>query len=183
MKKHKLIILIMVLLFSNTFHSQEKRNQDEIFDEFKYDINQDGIMDKIIVYNNDNVNTKFEKNHFQLPFKIFIGEQNNTTKLWYENNFLINENKENCIAEGYSNIVFDKNLFTIESQSCYDSNILISIFMTFKYENNKIYLQKYSEEYFDKSDHSRKIPSKVLAEKDFGVLEFNQVNISSFNDK
>ncbi len=55
--------------------------------------------------------------------------------------------------------------------------------MTFKYENNKIYLQKYSEEYFDKSDHSRKIPSKVLAEKDFGVLEFNQVNISSFNDK
>ena len=49
--------------------------------------------------------------------------------------------------------------------------------MTFIVKKNKIFLHKYSEEYFDKSNHDKIIPSKMLTTKDFGNIEFDKVSI------
>ncbi len=49
--------------------------------------------------------------------------------------------------------------------------------MTFIVKKNKIFLHKYSEEYFDKSNHDKIIPSKTLTTKNFGKIEFDKVSL------
>ena len=165
------------MFMSFNCQGQAKISEQKIVDEFYSDINQDGIEDKIVVYKNLKKDTNYEQEHFQLPIKIYRGIKKSNYKLWYGNDLLLYDNNSNCNSEGYSNIVIKNNFFTIESQSCYDYNILISAYMTFKVLNKKIYLYKYSEEYFDKSNHERKIPSKMLTVKDFGKIEFDKVSM------
>lgn len=164
-------------------YAQTKIDITNIVDEFFGDINQDGIKDKIVVYKNLKKETDFEQEHFQLPIKIYKGVKNNNYEIWYENDLLLYDNNQTCVSEGYSNIVIKNNYFTIESQSCYDYNILISIYMTFKVVKGKIFLHKYSEEYFDKSNHQKKVPSKFLTSKNFGKIEFNKVSIEILKNK
>jgi hypothetical protein len=145
--------------------------------EIIHDLNGDGIKDKIEVYKNTSLNDKFDQEHFHLPIKIFKGT-NSGFELWKENNNLIYSVDNTCASEGFSNIVVKNNYFTIEAQTCYDYNVLVNGFTTFKIENNEIFLYKYGEEYFDKSNHDRKIPSKVWTQKSLGKIKFQDVNES-----
>ncbi|NMR34596.1 hypothetical protein HIO71_10295 [Chryseobacterium aquaticum] len=155
----------------------ESRNSASVVKQIIQDLDGDGIKDKIEVYKNTSLKDQFEQEHFSLPIKIFKGTQNGF-ELWKENKNLGYSADNNCVSEGFSNIVVKGNYFTIEAQSCYDYNVLVDGFTTFKVENNDIFLYKYGEEYFDKSNHDKEIPSKVWTQKDFSKVRFQDVNES-----
>lgn len=155
----------------------ESRNSASVVKQIIQDLDGDGIKDKIEVYKNTSLKDQFEQEHFSLPIKIFKGTQNGF-ELWKENKNLVYSADNNCVSEGFSNIVVKGNYFTIEAQSCYDYNVLVDGFTTFKMENNDIFLYKYEEEYFDKSNHDKEIPSKVWTQKDFSKVRFQDVDES-----
>ncbi|WP_130736943.1 hypothetical protein [Flavobacterium sp. J27] len=142
--------------------------------EFLKDINEDGIEDKIVVYKNQTLQNKYDQEHFQLPIKVFKGTKNGF-QIWKENDSLIYSNANNCVAEGFNNIVVKGKYFTIEAQTCYDYNILVSGYITFKVSGNDIYLHKYGEEYFDKANHENEIPAKNKDVSDFGEIKFENL--------
>lgn len=153
----------------------EDKNDSDLLNEFSADLNKDGKTDKIQIFKNENAKDDFEKSHFGLPIKVLLSGNDGS---WRENSNskLIFSNDGNCTSEGFSNVVTKDSYFTVELQSCYDYNVLVSGFITFKVEQNKIWLHKYGEEYFDKSNHEKKIPSKVWTQKDFGKIKFEDVD-------
>jgi hypothetical protein len=160
-----------IFSFEKDLKLNENKNTAYFYD---YDLDQDGIKDKIILYTNDEEKGEFERIHFGLPMEIKKGLPNNTYKTWYKNNSIIPKNKFNCATEGFSTIVFKDNYFTIENQICSDY-IEISSYITFKVVRGNIFLHKYSETYFDKAEHEKQIPSKVWNNKDFGDVKFEKV--------
>ena len=146
----------------------------KILQEYDYDLNSDGIKDKVILYQNNEEKGEFEKNHFGLPMVIKKGLANKSYQTWYENDLIIPKNNFNCAAEGFDRIVFKGNYFTIEDYICSDY-ISISTYTTFKVVENKIFLHKYSETYFDKANHEKKIPAKTWGIKDFQSISFGDV--------
>lgn len=70
--------------------------------------------------------------------------------------------------------LIQRNIFTTYS---YCPFIKILTYMTFIVKKNRIFLHKYSEEYFDKSNHDKIIPSKTLTTKNFGKIEFDKVSL------
>lgn len=112
-----------------------------------------------------------------MPIKIFKGTKSGF-EVWKENKNLIYSVDNSCVSEGFSDIAVKDNYFTIEAQTCYDYNVLVDGFTTFKVENNEIFLYKYGEEYFDKSNHDKKIPSKAWTQKNFNKIKFQDVNES-----
>lgn len=160
-------------LFSsaNVLKLNENRNIAYFYD---YDLDQDGIKDKIILYTNDEEKGEFERIHFGLRMEIKKGLPNNSFKTWYENKNIIPKNNFNCAAEGFSTVVFKDNYFTVENKVCSDY-IEISTYITFKVIGNNIVLHKYGERYFDKADHEKQIPSKIWGIKDFQNVNFDEV--------
>lgn len=155
---------------------QEENNRDEsTVKQIIDDLDGDGIKDKIEVYENAASKDQFDREHFGLPIKIFKGTQSGFV-LWTENKNLIYSAENTCISEGFSDVVVKGNYFTVEAQTCYDYTILTHGFITFRVDNNEILLYKYGEEYFDKSNHDRNIPSKVWDQKSFGKIKFQDVD-------
>lgn len=182
----KIILSIFTLFFlllckkesvANNFKDSAVNNQSNalVLKEYLSDINNDGIKDKIIVYKNLKYTDKFDQEHYKLPIKIFKGTSRGF-ELWKKNNNIIFSKDESCSTEGFSTINLKDSYFTIESQICYDYNISVNTYTTFKVINNEIVLHKYGEEYFDKANHDRKIPTKIWTTKDFGNLKFEDVS-------
>lgn len=134
------------------------------------DFNNDKVTDKIEVLKNNKSKDQYDQQHFNLPVKIYKGES-----LWKSNDKLIPESQNSCVSEGFKKVVVKNNYFTIEHQDCYDYNVIVNAYITFKVIGNEIYLYKYGENYFDKSNHEKEIPSKVWNEKDFGKIKFEDV--------
>lgn len=151
-----------------------KTNSD-FLSEFSADLNKDGKPDKIQIFKNENGKDDFEKLHFELPIKLLLSD-NKGSFTEKKNTKLIFSNNGNCTSEGFSNVVTKDSYFTVELQFCYDYNVLVSAFITFKVDQNEIWLHKYGEEYFDKSNHDKKIPAKVWTQKDFGKIKFENVD-------
>ncbi|WP_123841224.1 hypothetical protein [Chryseobacterium arthrosphaerae] len=124
----------------------------------------------IEVLKNSSDKDAYDQLHFNLPVRIYKG---NT--LWKSNDHLIFDKRNSCISEGFSTVVVKNNYFTIEHQDCSDYNILVNAYITFKVSGNEIYLYKYGESYFDKSNHERNIPTKTWTEKNFGKIKFEEV--------
>lgn len=159
----------------NTKNNVNPNNSSvKILQEYDYDLNSDGIKDKVILYQNNEEKGEFEKNHFGLPMVIKKGLANKSYQTWYENDLIIPKNNFNCAAEGFDTIVFKSNYFTIQNQIC-SSYIEITTYTTFKVVENKIVLHKYSETYFDKANHEKKIPAKTWGIKDFQSISFGDV--------
>lgn len=156
-------------------NSIDSKTSAAVIQQIIQDLDGDGIKDKIEVYKNMSLKDKFDQEHFSLPIKIFKGIKGGF-ELWKENNSLVYSPDNTCVSEGFSNVVVKNNFFTIEVQTCYDYNVLVDGFITFKVENNEIYLYKYGEEYFDKSNHEKKIPSKIWTQKKFNKVKFQDVN-------
>lgn len=149
-------------------------SNDNIAYSYDYDLNRDGINDKIVLYKNNKESGEFESKHFGLQMEIKQGLSNNSYQTWLKNDFIIPENKFNCATEGFNTIAFQENYFTIENQLCSDY-IEISSYITFKIVDQNIFLHKYGETYFDKEEHNKKIPPKVWTIKDFGEVKFENV--------
>jgi hypothetical protein len=158
----------------NNSTKTDNRSSSTIVVQYDYDLNSDGIIDKIILYQNDEEKGEFEKKHFGLPMEIKRGLPNNTYQTWYTNDLIIPKNNFNCATEGFNTIVFKDNYFTIENQICSDY-IEISSYTTFKVIGRNIILHKYGETYFDKAEHDRQIPSKTWGIKDFTNVNFEDV--------
>lgn len=182
----KIILSILTLFFlllckkesaANNFKDPAANNQSHalVLKEFLSDLNNDGIKDKIIVYKSLKYTDKFDQEHYKLPIEIFLGTSSGF-KSWKKNNDIIFSKDESCSTEGFSRISLKDSYFTIESQICYDYNISVNIYTTFKVINNEIILHKYGEEYFDKANHENKIPTKIWTTKDFGNLKFEDVS-------
>ena len=169
--KYFLKLFPKLFSFDKVLKLNENRN---VAYSYNFDLDQDGIKDKIILYTNDEEKGEFERIHFGLPMEIKKGLSNNTFQGWYENNNIIFKNNFNCAAEGFNRIVFKGNYFTIEDCICSDY-ISISTYTTFKIFEDKILLHKYGETYFDKADHDKKIPSKIWTQKDFNDVNFEDV--------
>ena len=158
-------------------NSTESKNSTVTVKQIVQDLDGDGIKDKIEIYKNTISKEQFDQEHFSLPVKIFKGTKSGF-ELWKENKNLVYSVDNTCVSEGFSNVVVKDNYLTIEAQTCYDYNILVDGYITFKVENDDIFLYKYGEEYFDKSNHDKKIPSKVWTQKNFGKIKFQDVNES-----
>lgn len=143
-------------------------------EKFDYDIDGDGIMDKIEIFRNEGEKNTFDQEHFGLPFKIYRGTSKGF-EVWTENKNIIPPMDGNCISEGFGNIIFKDNFFTIESQTCYDNNVVVNAYISFVVKNDEILLHKYGETYFDKANHKRKIPDRIWTAKDFGRILFDKV--------
>ena len=124
----------------------------------------------IEVLKNSSDKNAYDQLHFNLPVRIYKGDT-----LWKSNDHLIFDKRNSCISEGFSTVVVKNNYFTIEHQDCSDYNILVNAYITFKVSGNEIYLYKYGESYFDKSNHERNIPTKTWTEKNFGKIKFEEV--------
>jgi hypothetical protein len=134
--------------------------------------NNDKIKYRIEFLKNNSDNDAYDQIHFNLPVKIF-----KDNKLWKSNDHLIFDKRNSCISEGFNTVVVKNNYFTLEHQDCSDYNILISAYITFKVIGDEIYLYKYGESYFDKSNHGRNIPTKIWTEKNFGKIKFEDLTV------
>lgn len=138
-----------------------------------HDFNKDNFLDSILVFKNKLTTDKFEQEHFDLIIKVKLS--NNKSQSEWINQNLVFSASENCVSQGFYNVVVKDTYFTIEQQTCYDYNVIVNSFTTFVVNLDTIYLHKYGEEYFDKSDHDKKIPTKIWTTKDFGKIEFEDV--------
>ena len=149
--------------------------KNDVLKEYDYDINEDNLSDKIIVFKNNQQQEEFDEIHFGLSVKILKATENGFIDWGFTKNLIFNS-QNNCISEGFQNIVFKDNYFTIEQNTCFDYNISVSSYTTFKIVNDEIFLYKYGEQYFDKADHDKIIPPKTWTEKDFGKKRFEEVS-------
>ncbi|CAD7800173.1 hypothetical protein CHRY9390_00592 [Chryseobacterium aquaeductus] len=156
-------------------HNTSANIYGKVLDEFVSDLNSDGKKDKIVVYQNEDGKDEFEKEHFNLILKVVLSG-NGSSMTEKSNSQLIFPSQSNCVSEGFSNIVSKGNYFTIEQQTCYDYNIIVDSYSTFKVIGSEIYLYKYGETYFDKSNHEKKIPEKIWDEKKIGKVKFEEVD-------
>lgn len=150
--------------------SEEKKDQGSTLKEYLANLNNDKVKDKVVIYKNLKYIDKFDQEHYKLPIEIFIGTSSGF-KSWKKNNNIIFSKDESCSTEGFSTISLKDSYFTIESQICYDYNISVNTYTTFKVSKNEIVLHKYGEEYFDKANHENKIPTKIWTTKRFWKFE------------
>lgn len=106
---------------------------------------------------------------------VVLIEENRKYYKYKQNNKLIFSYDDNCPADGYGSIVAKNNYFTIEQTFCVDF-LFVTSYTTFKVDDNGIIIfHKYGEEYSDRSDPDKKIPSKIWTKKDFGEKNFEEV--------
>lgn len=91
----------------------------------------------------------------------------------------IDENP-NCPSEGFIQVVSKGIYFTIEQQNC-SGWYFIDEYITFKYiaSNGKILLHKFGLQYSDRRDPDKVMRDKIYSQKDFGMLEFDKVQLDS----
>ncbi|CAM3791607.1 hypothetical protein FLGE108171_15160 [Flavobacterium gelidilacus] len=94
-----------------------------------------------------------------------------------ENNKIIFKYNDNCPADGFIGIVTKDNYFTIQQIFCKDF-LFVTSYTTFKIDEktNHIELHKYGQEYADRSNPDKDIPTKIWTNKDFGNIKFEDVS-------
>ena len=131
---------------------------------------------KLIVLENSKVKNKQNSQH-NSNIIILLCNYNNKLYINKQSNELIFSYDDNCPADGYGRAVSKNNYFTIEQSSCVDF-LFVNSYITFKIDENTnlITLHKYGEEYTDRSNPNKKIPSKVWTKKDFGEVKFESLD-------
>ncbi|MFZ0596475.1 MAG: hypothetical protein WAM46_05790 [Flavobacterium sp.] len=133
-------------------------------------------LEKVAIKNKDNAQ------HNSNPIIVLREIDGEYYKL-SDNYNLVFKYDDNCPADGYGGIVNKNNYFTIQQIFCMDF-LFVNSYTTFKIEErtNDIYLHKYGEEYSDRSDPDKKIPTKIWTIKDFGVIKYENLTDSFLNE-
>ncbi|MCS4302303.1 hypothetical protein [Chryseobacterium sp. BIGb0232] len=161
----------------------EKDTKYSIITEKKADINQDGKLDQITVYNtqwNKEINPSDSK-----LFKIVVKLSNNENKfITLTNDNIIEPYYPDNVASGFSDIKIKDNYFTVE-QANGGGGIIDRSFITFKYDKLKkgIYLHRYSVLTTEMSSGDEKESKTEKTTKDFGLISFENFNIKTINSK
>lgn len=128
----------------------------------------------IIVLEKDSLKNQNNAQHNSNPIIIF--DNKNQKNIVSKNQKIILSYDDNCPADGFGRIISKANFFTIEQIFCQDF-LFVKSYITFKIDKNKsILLHKYGEEYTDRSNPNKKIPSKIWTIKDFGNLKFENLS-------
>lgn len=149
-----------------------------VVETYSFDINKDGVLDKINVLQEHAVLDNFDSQHFGLTLEILKGEGDRLIA-WRENNCIFSS-QNNCISEGFDRIILNEGGFTIVQQSCYDYSILVDSRAKYTIIDDEIYLVEYREDYFNKQNHEQKIPAKTWTEVDFGRVKFENMSEDFF---
>ncbi len=103
-------------------------------------------------------------------------------KKLYENPhiILLKDQNKNCISDGFMNITFNKQTFTIEQQNCSNKDF-ITEYITFKHNKtkNSFYLSRIEYHFLSKITPDRGIIKKTYDIHDFGAINFEDANSSS----
>lgn len=131
---------------------------------------------KVEVLERTDLKDKENVQHNSNPIIILQKQDKDFIRL-KENAHLIFDYDDNCPADGFTRVVFKNEYFTIEQTFCSDFKFVNS-YTTFRIDENtnEIYLHKYGEEYTDRSNPDKDIPSKIWTTKDFGEVKFEDVN-------
>lgn len=146
-------------------------------------INLKNLNFKILTLEKEEIKNKDNAQHNSNP--IIILEKTDSNKYYKQNdNYnLVFKYDDNCPADGYGGVVSKNNYFTIQQIFCMDF-MFVNSYITFKIDENtnEIYLHKYGEEYTDRSNPDRKLPTKIWSTKDFKVVKFENVNETFLNN-
>lgn len=135
-----------------------------------------GSKFKIIVLEKKINKTKDISQHNSLPI-IILEKRNNLFFEFKSNKKIFFAYNDNCPADGYQSVVSKNSYFTIEQTYCLDFKYVYSYTTFFVNQStSKILLHKFGEEYTDRSNPDKKKQSKVWTKKDFGDVEFENVN-------
>lgn len=131
---------------------------------------------KLVVLEENSEKENASGAHFNLPVLVLEKKGNDYVEI-KRNNDLIFEYDDNCPADGYQSIVAKGNYFTLQQTNCADF-LFVTSYITFKIDevSNEIFLHKYGEEYTDRSNPDKEIPSKIWSTKDFGSIKFENIN-------
>lgn len=162
-------------LLSNEITDLSENNEDvTIVESYSFDLDNDGVLDKINVIQEDEVLDDFDREHFGLTVEILKGEGDRFND-WAENDFIFDV-QSTCVCEGFDQVYFENGVLKISQQGCYDYTFLVNSSAAFRVIDGEIYLMEYKENYFNKSDHDQSPPSKTWTEKDFGKVKFENVS-------
>ena len=126
------------------------------------------ILEKIYEINDS---TTIKINNYSI--EILINNESFSTN----NKILRKRKQQNCIAEGFKDLVSKNKYFTIEKQNC-SNKYLIEEYITFKLEKefNEILLHALGYSYVSKMNPNEKISDKVFRTEDFGKIKFENVD-------
>ncbi len=106
---------------------------------------------------------------------VILDEKDNLNQIYFNKDIIFSINN-NCPADGFQRLVANKDFFTIEQVYCKDF-LFVQSYTTFKIDNTgNIILSKYGENYTDRGNPDKDIPSKIKTYKDFGKVYFSEVN-------
>ncbi len=165
-------------LVQNSSILSQKEQSYKILLEKIVDINQDGKMDKILVYGTEWKNQP-EPSDFK-TYKIVINLSNNNSFRTFTNNKIIEPYYPNNVASGFSDVKVKDSYFTIE-QANGGGGSIVNSFTTFKYnkQKNEIYLYKYSTITIQQSSGDEE--TSELTTKNFGIIPFESFDIENLN--
>jgi len=122
----------------------------------------------------EQLKNKDAQKHPGLPV-VIQRKKNNSSYTIAKNTGLIFKNDDNCQIGEYSRVSVKNNYFTIEQVYC-KGFMYVQSYCTFKIDQTgNIFLHKYGEEYTDRSNPDRDIPSVTKSSKDFGRIRFEKV--------
>lgn len=194
MTKNIFLILSFLFLFScngqgkKDYESEKTNPQTQgtgysMVMEKRADINQDGKLDRIIVYG-----TKWNKEIkptdsrlFRVVVKLSSDENKLTTLI---NDTIIEPYFPDNVAAGFSDIKIKDNYFTIEQANGW-GGVISRSFTTFKYDKVRkgIYLHRYSVLSTEMSSGDEKESKTELTTKNFGSVTFENFNVNTINSK
>lgn len=127
---------------------------------------------KVVVLEKTEKKNQENPQHNSLP--VVIKKQDGN--VYAKNDQIIFKYNDNCPADGFQRLVAKGNFFTVEQTYCKDF-MFVNSYTTFRLnENNEIVLFKYGEEYTDRSNPDKDIKGLIKTTKDFGRINFNDVN-------
>ncbi|WP_306169340.1 hypothetical protein [Halomonas sp. MMSF_3323] len=162
------------------FTPGEKNTDRHVVQSYSFDINRDGVEDKINVYRNDEYSDTYERDYFGLAIEVFKGGEDGLIS-WLINENMVFPAHNTCVAEGFDRIFQNDRNIVITQYTCTDYTVVVSSVMTFTIEDNELYLTEYRESYFDKANHNAEIPTCTWSQSDFGKVRFEEVSVDFIN--
>ena len=176
------ILIIIILFFTGYIVYKNKISKEKLYT----NETKNKMVDKISQENQDIYkNTKY----YTLPENLKAEVKDHTIIIYDSNGKEISSNDniikltddfKDCPADGFEGggIVTKEKYFTIEQQVC-GGWYLIKEYITFVYnkESGDILLNKFGRIYTDRRDPNKTIPDKILSQKDFGNIDFKDLNL------
>lgn len=146
-----------------------------VAEEKECDLNGDNFKDKIVVFgNNDDIDPQDPESRIA-PIVILLNQQNKK--------YTILENKNiypNNFGDAFKRLVVKNQYFTVELSNEVPDSYTSEKYITFKADNDQIYLHKFSENITwsnGKADNQNYTP------KNFGMIRFSDFNSNTISDK